>query len=242
MVNKKFGIDFEHINLKGYRNINELYKQRNQLHACETLFGDWNAKVMILAQDAANFNSLKKLSEESKENPFRHSPENKTNQNLYQVIKSLDIFDLGKYEIPNNTNCGLYYANAIWLLKNSDSMSGSITDTKEAYKINKVIFDATVSNLPNLRLILTLGEHSFNFIKFCFGNQISNDWHQSVEKRKVNQVKVGNTNLYIGSIYHTSNRGMIARARRDGFSGKDSCAKGIEITKKDVREIFSKLN
>lgn len=105
----------------------------------------------------------------------------------------------------------------------------------------KEIFDATVSNLPNLKLILTLGEHSFNFIQFCYGNQISSDWHQSVGKRKVSRVQIGSNNLYIGSIYHTSNRGMIARARREGISGKNSCASGIELTKNDVKEIFTKL-
>ena len=115
VITKKFGIDFEDVNLEGYRNINELYKQHNQLHACETLFGDWDAEVMILAQDAANFNTLKKMAENSIGNPFRHSPENKTNCNLYKVMKSLNLYDLGPYEIPNNKKCGLYYANAIWL-------------------------------------------------------------------------------------------------------------------------------
>lgn len=242
MVTKKFGIDFEDINLEGYRNINELYKQSNQLHACETLFGDWDAEVMILAQDAANFNTLKKMAEESNNNPFRHCPKNKTNQNLYEVMNSLKFFDLGSYEIPNNKKCGLYYANAIWLLKDSDGMSGSITKTKEAYKENKKVFDATVFNLPKLKLILTLGAHSFNFLKFFYGGQISNDWHQSVAERKVNAVQVGERNLLIGSIYHTSNRGMIARAKSDGHSGRNSCLKGIEITKNDVKEICSKLN
>ena len=242
MTTKKYGVDFEHLNLEGYRNINELYKQHNQLHACETLFGDWDAEVMILAQDAANFNTLKKMVEKSNDNPFRHSPKNKTNQNLYEVMNSLKYFDLGSYEIPNNKKCGLYYANAIWLLKDSDGMSGSITKTQEAYKANREVFDATLSNLPKLKLILTLGAHSFNFIKFFYGNQISNDWHQSVQERKVNAVKIGERNLLIGSIYHTSNRGMIARAKSDGHHGKNSCSKGIDMTKNDVKVIFSKLN
>jgi hypothetical protein len=121
-------------------------------------------------------------------------------------------------------------------------MSGSITKTKEAYKENRKVFDATVSNLPKLKLILTLGSHSFNFIKFFYGNQFRNDWHQSVKERKVNAVQVGERNFLIGSIYHTSNRGMIARAKSDGHIGRNSCAKGIEITKNDVKEIFSKIN
>jgi hypothetical protein len=118
-------------------------------------------------------------------------------------------------------------------------MSGSITNPKEAYNENKKVFDATVSNLTKLKLILTLGAHSFNFIKFFYGNQFSNNWHQSVEKRKVNTIQVGERNLLIGSIYHTSNRGMIARARRAGYFGKSSCAKGIAITSEELKTIFT---
>ena len=156
MATKKFGIDFEQLKLEGYRNINELYKQDSQLHACETLFGDWNAEVMVLAQDAANFNTLKKLIDADSKNPFRHSPTNNTNKNLYNILFSLNRFDIGEFCKPNNRNCGLYYANAIWLLKESDSMSGAITNQKDAYKVNKCIFEATLNNLPNLKLILTL--------------------------------------------------------------------------------------
>jgi hypothetical protein len=239
MANKKFGIDFASLKAEGYRNINELYKQNNQLHACETLFGDWDAEVMILAQDAANFNTLKQLKASSDENPFKHSPKNRTNKNLYEIIRSLEIFKTGEYDMPNNKKCGLYYANAIWLLKDTDGMSGSLTNTKEAYKENKKVFDATISNLPRLKLILTLGEHAFNFIKFCSGDQISIDWHQSVQKRKLSKAQIGNKSLLVGSIYHTSNRGMIARSRRDGYDGDNPCARGIAITKKDIKEIFS---
>jgi len=35
-LGKKLGIDFENVKVEGYRNINELYKQHTQLHACET--------------------------------------------------------------------------------------------------------------------------------------------------------------------------------------------------------------
>lgn len=239
MTTKKFGIDFEHLNLEGYRNINELYKQDSQLHACETLFGDWNAEVMILAQDAANFNTLKKLIDADNKNPFRHSPTNNTNKNLYNILFSLNRFAMGEFCKPNNRNCGLYYANAIWLLKESDSMSGAITNQKDAYKVSKCIFEATLNNLPNLKLILTLGKHSFNFIQHYFENQVVYEWNQSVEDRKIAKVTASNKSYLIGSIYHTSNRGMIARARRAGYSGKSSCAKGIAITSDDLQDIFS---
>ena len=239
MSAKKFGIDFEDINLEGYRNINELYKQHNQLHACETLFGDWDAEVLLLAQDAANYSSLKKLKQTDNQNPFRHNPKNNTNINLYNLLSSLRQFDMGDFNTPNNRNCGLYYANAIWLLKDSENMSGAIINPKAAYEVNKCIFEATLNNLPNLKMILSIGKHSYNFLQYFFENQVSTEWRQSVEERKISKVNAGIKSYMVGSIYHTSNRGMIARARKDGYSGKNPCNKGVEITSEDLQIIFS---
>ena len=75
---------------------------------------------------------------------------------------------MGEFCKPNNRNCGLYYANAIWLLKESEGMSGAITNKEMAYKINQEVFAETLKNLKKLKLIVTLGEHSFNFIKHFF--------------------------------------------------------------------------
>ena len=241
MTTKKYGVDFEHLNLEGYRNINELYKQDSQLHACETLFGDWNAEVMVLAQDAANFNTLKKLIDTDNKNPFRHSHTNNTNINLYNILFSLNRFDMGEFCKPNNRNCGLYYANAIWLLKESEGMSGAITNKEMAYKINQEVFAETLKNLKKLKLIVTLGEHSFNFIKHFFKKQIELDWHSTVKERIVHKVHGKNSFYDFCSLYHTSNSGMIARAKLNGITGKNSCAKGIEVTKSDLKEIFKSV-
>lgn len=242
MTTKKFGADFERLNLEGYRNINELHKQHTQLHACETLFGDWNAEVMILAQDAANFNTLQKLKIKDNKNPFRHSPGNQTNKNLFEIMSSLKRFDMGNYDAPNNLNCGLYYANAIWLLKDSKDMSGAITNTKESYKINGQILEATINNLTKLKLILTLGEHSYKFLTHFFRDQIEMDWHQTVAESKAHKVHYKGAAYLVSSIYHTSTRGMVARAKLNQFIGKNSCAKGIEITKNDLELTFASNN
>ena len=241
MTYKKFGIDFIALQQVGYRNINELQKQQDQLHACETLFGDWNADVMILAQDAANYNTLKKMKDESHVNPFRHSPKNKTNQNLYKVMDSLKRFNLGTYEDPNNRNCNLYYANAIWLLKDSKDMSGAITNTKESYVKNGEVFKATLANLKNLKLIVTLGEHSFKFLQNFFHGQISSNWHETVTASKTHKVQHLDKSYLVGSIYHTSIRGMVARAKLNGYIGKNTCAKGIELSKNDLRILFTSI-
>lgn len=88
---------------------------------------------------------------------------------------------------------------------------------------------------------MTLGEHSFNFIKHFFKKQIELDWHSTVKERIVHKVHGKNSFYDVGSLYHTSNRGMIARAKLNGITGKNSCAKGIEVTKSDLKEIFKSV-
>ena len=243
MTSKKYGIDFEDIKIDGYRNINELYKQHSQLHACETLFGDWNAEVLLLAQDPANFKTLEDLHMKYPNlNPYHHDGKIKTNKNLFEVMQSLNRFDLGTYDIPNNKNCGLYYANAIWLLKESSGMSGAITNKKKVYEESKKTFSATLSNLPRLKIILTLGKHSFDFAMYFFENQIKTNWHNTVIERKTHRVQACGRQYSLASIYHTSNRGMIARANRNGLNGNGSCPKGIELTKSDLNYIFMHFN
>ena len=90
-----------------------------------------------------------------------------------------------------------------------------------------------------LKIILTLGQHSFNFVQQFFNDQIKLDWHQTVKDRKIHSVRHKDSTYLIFSIYHTSVRGMVARAKLNGFIGKHACEKGIEITKIDLKTIFT---
>ena len=67
------------------------------------------------------------------------------------------------------------------------------------------------------------------------------DTYSKSNKRIVHKVQGKNSFYDVGSLYHTSNRGMIARAKLNGVAGKNSCAKGIEVTKSDLKEIFKSV-
>jgi len=241
MKQKLYGVDFKHLEVNGYRNINEIYLQKNQLHACETLFGDWNAKLMILAQDAANFKTIELLLKANpNKNPFRHGENVDTNQNLFNLLDEFNFFKLGKINKPNNKNCGIYYANAVWLLKISDSMSGRLVDKKKAFLTSEQVFKATLDNLDNLKLIITLGHEPFLFLKTIFNKEIIGNWHDTVIKRKLNYFKYKDKNLIVGSIYHTSKRGIIGRAKKNKYTGKGSFEKGYQLCLEDLKEIINK--
>ncbi len=241
MKSKTYGIGFKDVSIKGYRNINELFSQCDQLHACETLFGDFDAKVMVLAQDTANFKKLKLLHKENpRRNPFRHGEDVKTNINLFGLLEFQKMFDLGEFKRPNNRKCGVYYANAIWWLKDSEDMSGAITNKKEVYRECKKVFEVTIQNLEKLQLIVTMGKEAFSFIKNCFPEEIKGKWPEVVINGELSHFEFGGKRYFVGPIYHPSDRGLIGRSRKGKNYGVSSFSRGFDLTCKDLHLIFNK--
>lgn len=239
-ANKFFGIDFAHLKVDGYRNINELYPQYDQLHACETLFGDFDAEVMVLAQDAANYDRLRELKErEPAKNPFRHGEKVKTNINLFRLMSP--YFDLGDYSQPNSSKCGLYYANAVWLLKDTKNMSGSIALEKEVFQKCNEVFDATISNLKNLKLIITMGEKAFHFLKNRYPKDINANWSEVALKGGVDKFTHNGREYMMASIYHPGALGVKSRSLKQGVVGKGAGATGLKLIEGDLKKIFTKF-
>ena len=92
-----------------------------------------------------------------------------------------------------------------------------------------------IINDPETELSDQTPIHSFN-------DQIKLDWHQTVKGRKVHLVHHKDSTYLVCSIYHTSVRGMVARAKLNGFIGKNACEKGVEITSRDLKISFSSIN
>ena len=195
------GFDFRQTNAVGYRNINEIYEQHDQLHCCETLFGDYEASVLVLLQDAANFDRLNKLYIKTGQNPFRHDPKVETNKNLFRFLKP--YFRLGKSVAdPNNRSCGVFYANAVWLLKDAADMQGDLRGDDGDLEI----FLATLDSLPNLKLIIACGLVPYNLV--CSAqNQLLPKW-SDFRGGQVTKVAIRNRDFILGSTFHPGRRGV----------------------------------
>jgi hypothetical protein len=217
MLPRYCGFDFRHKKAIGYRNINEIYEQQNQLHCCETLFGDYEASVLVLLQDAANFDRLNNLYIKTGHNPFRHDPTVETNKNLFRFLKP--YFPLGQSVVePNNRSCGVFYANAVWLLKEAADMQGDLRGDDGDLEI----FLATLDNLPNLKLIIACGQVPFNLV--CSAqNQLLPKWSE-FRGKQVAEISIRGRQLLLGSTFHPGRRGMNWRLKfsnTNGLSGAD---------------------
>lgn len=202
---RKFAKDFAHLRLAGYRNINERTRPEHQLHGCETLFGDFSARVMVLLQDFANVPIVQERVQRGEPNPFHHSLTAQTNVNLIRLFAPYFTANING---DTARTCGLYYANAVWLLKEDpkgDGKSASLPRLRQVLGICEPVFRATLQNLPNLELIIAFGSVAFRAIRMYFN--IDADWLGTVVNRKV--LPVGK--YLVAATTHSTARGVMRR-------------------------------
>jgi hypothetical protein len=218
MIKRPVGFDFKDINVAGYKNINELYPQKDQLHCCETLFGDPLAEVLLLAQDAADYPKFEALKQADGRNPFRHDPKWATNKNLFKYLSP--YFEIGEStEKPNNGKCKLFYANAIWLLKQKGGAQGKIVNEVEALNSCLPVLKATIKSLPNLRLIIALGEKAYKTVQMLDSSLLPWAAIKCAESIKAN---IYGKEILVASTYHPGNRGKnnrVAYEKKLGGAG-----------------------
>ena len=177
-----------------YRNPNEFQDMSKRLHVCETLFGDFNAKLMVLLQDAADENTILQQKQLESINPLRHSPKIGTNKKLVKWLGEYFPIDI---EGSNAKNCGIYYANAVWLIKKGGNISSPIHQPRKVVEACAPVLEATINNLANLKLILAFGKSAYLALKQKFNIQVS--WDEALHSNALIDVGKG---FKIGAINH----------------------------------------
>lgn len=177
-----------------YRNPNEFQDMSNRLHVCETLFGDFNAKLLVLLQDAADEETILAQKKLFPDSPLRHGQNIGTNRKLVKWLGDYFTIDI---EGKNAKNCGIYYANAVWLIKRGCDISSPIHEQRAVLEACAPVLDATINNLKNLRLILAFGKSAYLALKQKF--RIEKSWEDALKNNQL--IEVGRS-FKIGAINH----------------------------------------
>ena len=214
--------DFASIQCDGYKNINELVPDiHNQLHACETLFGDWDAQLLILAQDPANFAKIETLHRVEGREAYRHDHALRTNITLQSCLSAyLRNVDTRRKIRRTNRNCGVFYANAIWLLKASDGMQGRLSNLDAVMKACDPVFSATLQALKNVKCIIAVGQKAYGFLSRH--TPLDPDWRNAALNSVVQYATIESREVLIGTTYHTGFSGSQNRQRAEPNALKDS--------------------
>lgn len=191
-----------------YVNPNELTPMQGQLHACESLFGDWSARVCLVMQDAADVESLRRFHERTGRPIFSHNPVATTNRRLVDRLDRHDQFDQLSLDGRNAKSCGLYYANAVWFLKRSGGMSGVLRQRRLAIEQSLPILRATFDQLDHLELIVAFGGVAYEALQQMFG--LERPWVEARQDAALIPVRSGQKRWLVGVTSHPRARGVPA--------------------------------
>jgi hypothetical protein len=122
-------------------------------------------------------------------------------------------------EGSNASKCGIYYANAIWLLKRGDSMRAPIRAKKSVSQACLPVLHATVSNLSKLKLILAFGREAYISLRNAYDLPL--DWRSALSSPTVqsfaNGINVGAMNHPAASVPESESLTRLGHLLRKGL-------------------------
>jgi hypothetical protein len=178
---------FAHLKCEGYRNVNELIDTiDDQLHPGESLYGDWNAELLVLGQDSMDWGTFEALFAKEGRGAYRHG-DNPTNRSIGRALAVYLHRRSGSATEYSNRNCGVFYGNAIWLMKTTPGMRGYLPNLQAVKDVCKPVFAATVDGLSRLKAVWAMGDVSYGFLQDAAGGTLLSDWDTAKAEVQIGQ-------------------------------------------------------
>ena len=160
--------------IRGYRhpaytNVYELIPDEPRLYGTESLYGNWDAPLLLLAKDFAPRSLVEDRIAAGDPRPYRHEPRMRTNKNLVQLVSRL------------GSNL-LYGSAAASLLRNDGRVSGTLPRWSEVRTFAEQSLRFTLENMPNVRGIACLGEVAWRCAGSTLGIAMPR-WRHAMETR-----------------------------------------------------------
>lgn len=177
----------------GWANIHSIVESPPRLSGVDAFLGDVKAETLVLGKDSAPASVFKKLVVDGHPDPYRHDPTLPTNRMLERVLRDLG-FD-ARLDGSTSATCGVYYANAYWLLRDDDRFSGPLKNADEAFVQSRPIMSYMFAELPRLKRIVALGADSYAALMRFY--DLKEDWRSNLHQRRC--VQADGRRLYASS-------------------------------------------
>lgn len=150
-----------HVN--GYVNAHQELPGETRLYGTESLYGDWNGRVLLIAKDFAPSKVLRTRLAKGDARPYRHEPGLRTNVRLERMTGRLRTG-------AEPENCGLLYGSALAnLLRDDGIWSGTLPNRGEAMAYGVEVLRFTRGSMPNLDTIVCMGEEAWEVTATVLG-------------------------------------------------------------------------
>src|SRR5262245_35358786 len=127
----------------GYSTAHRVLPDETRLYGTESLYGDWNGSVLLLAKDFAPSRILHERLAARHPRPYSHDPDLGTNKRLIRFAGHL-----ARSNDP--ANCGMLYGSALAnLLRDDGNFSGSLPNRPQAMKHGVDVLCFVVEHMPH---------------------------------------------------------------------------------------------
>ena len=149
--------DFRRFAHDGYTNVFSLLPDCTRLYATETVHGDWDAQVLLLAKDAAPTGAIVERAKAEGCAAWRHSQRCRGDRGGCQTNERLGTLAQGLpgTQLYGSALANLLYDDPRW----SRALPGFYSGRLHAYLAD--VLRWVIDNMPNLRAIACLGEHAW---------------------------------------------------------------------------------
>lgn len=149
--------------LDGYVNIYELLPNEPRIYGTESLFGDWNAPLLVLAKDFAPSSFILDRIQRGCTDPYRHSTRFRTNQVLCNWLQPF-------LRAGTPPNCsGILYGSALaGLLRADGERSGGLASRAAAIEYGGRVLRLVIENMPSLKVVVCMGTEA----RACYSTAI----------------------------------------------------------------------
>jgi hypothetical protein len=171
-------------------NIHEVIPSPPRLTAVDAFLGDPNAETLVLGKDSAPASIFAELVGSGSTDPYRHDPSLPTNRTLQQMLAHVGID--APLDGSKALDCGVYYANAYWLLRGDGRFSGQLPNQEQAYLQSARMLEYILSSLRRLRRIIPMGKDSYAALMRFYG--LDEDWRRNLDGRRA--VSIGGVSIH----------------------------------------------
>ena len=202
---------FREFHAEGWVNVFELLPDCQRLYGTESLFGNWNGRVLLLAKDGAPACAIKKLNIEgaSWQDVWRHASRERGDQKGVRTNERLEIF-AKRFE-----GDALYGSAAAHMLRDDDTWSRALPDMHSGplHEHLKDVLSWVVGHMPNLQLIVCLGGDAWRLCYSTFGIQERLSYKEARDSGILASFERDGEEIRVAAMFHPGARVSIERMR-----------------------------
>ena|SRR2546428_4948874 len=192
---------------QGWTNVFDRLPAENHLYGTETLFGNWNGRVLLLAKDWGPTCWLDDGIRAGEHRPWCHNPEMVTNKKLFRFAQM----------IPGEKLYGSATANMLLDIPGSSrKLRGFYDDPLQTFL--RRVLEWVLESMPQVKWVACLGEEAWFLSCMTLQNSIAaNQFKEHRDRQRPINGTVGEKHIRAFPLYHPAALGNAINEMETGW-------------------------